>query len=93
MQLYDWLACVDPIGDADLIFALAGRHSRKVHALELFSLGRTPTLLLSVDRFEIRRFFLTAFADTVRPCAHSSFRFTPQEASICHVCRQEDGGG
>jgi hypothetical protein len=56
MRLYDWLTCADPIGNADLIFTLAGRQSRKVFALELFSQMRAPSLLLSVGRFEIRRF-------------------------------------
>ncbi len=55
MRLYDWLTCSDPVGHADLIFALAGRGSRKVFALELFSQIRAPRLL-SVGRFEIRRF-------------------------------------
>jgi hypothetical protein len=56
VRLYDWLNCSDPVGHADLIFALAGRESRKVFALELFSQERAPRLLLSVARFEIRRF-------------------------------------
>jgi uncharacterized SAM-binding protein YcdF (DUF218 family) len=56
MRLYDWLNCSDPVGHAELIFALAGRESRKVFALELFSQERAPRLLLSVGRFEIRRF-------------------------------------
>jgi len=56
MRFYDWLNCSDPVGDADLIFTPAGRQSRKVFALELFSQKRAPKLLLSVGRFEIRRF-------------------------------------
>lgn len=55
-RFYDWLACADSIADGDLIFAVAGRQSRKMFALELFSQGRAPKLLLSVARFEIRRF-------------------------------------
>ena len=55
-RLYDWLACADSVGEGDLIFAVAGRQSRKMFALELFSQGRAPKLLLSVARFEIRRF-------------------------------------
>ena len=54
--LYDWLSGADPIRNADLIFTLAGRQSRKVFALGLFEQGRAPRLLLSVGRFEIRRF-------------------------------------
>jgi hypothetical protein len=56
IRLYDWLACADPVCDAELIFAPAGRQSRKIYALELFAAGRAPALLFSVGRFEIRRF-------------------------------------
>ena len=55
-SLYDWLAEADPPGKADLIFALAGRQSRKVGALSLFRQGKAPRLLLSTARFEIRPF-------------------------------------
>jgi hypothetical protein len=53
---YTALACADPVQNADLIFVLAGRQSRKVYGLELFAEGRAPRILLSVARFEIRRF-------------------------------------
>ncbi len=56
VRLYEWLAVADSSGDGDLIFALAGRQSRKRHALEMFSQGQAPRLLLSVGRFEIRLF-------------------------------------
>jgi hypothetical protein len=56
MQLFDWLACADEVCNGDIIFALAGRQSRKIFALELFSQRRAPGLILSVGRFEIRRF-------------------------------------
>jgi len=56
VRLYEWLTCADLPGDGDLVFALAGRQSRKSYALEMFSQGRVPQLLLSVGRFEIRRF-------------------------------------
>lgn len=55
-SLYDWLAEADPPSEVDLIFALAGRQSRKVGALSLFREGRAPRLLLSTARFEIRHF-------------------------------------
>lgn len=55
-RLYDWLSPSDPIGPANLIFALAGRQSRKLYALELFRQGVGNSLLLSVGRFEIRKF-------------------------------------
>src|SRR5271170_5807203 len=56
IRLYDWLACAESSSEADLIFALAGRHSRKSCALGMFSQGRARQLLLSVGRFEIRSF-------------------------------------
>ncbi len=55
-QVYDWLARADPVGPGDLVFALAGRPSRKLFALSLFFRKLAPVLLLSVGRFEIRRF-------------------------------------
>jgi len=57
-SIYDWLACAEGRSSADLIFALAGRQSRKISALELFRKGGGRELLVSVGRFEIRRFGL-----------------------------------
>lgn len=51
-----WLSLGDPVRPADLIFVLAGRQSRKEYALELFRREIAPRILLSVGRFEIRRF-------------------------------------
>jgi len=55
-RLYDWLSPADNPGQGDLIFVLAGRQSRKLYALELFRQGAAGTLLISVARFEIRKF-------------------------------------
>ncbi len=55
-RLYDWLSPADPICSGDLIFVLAGRQSRKLYALELFRQGMAGSLVLSVGRFEIRKF-------------------------------------
>lgn len=55
-RLYDWLSPSDSVGSGDLIFALAGRQSRKLYALQLFRQGVGDNLLLSVGRFEIRNF-------------------------------------
>lgn len=55
-HLYDWLSPSEPIRPADAVFALAGRESRKRFALELLHCAPAPTLVLSVGRFEIRRF-------------------------------------
>ena len=55
-RLYDWLSPADNPGQGDVIFVLAGRQSRKLYALELFRQGAAGRLLMSVGRFEIRRF-------------------------------------
>ena len=55
-RLFDWLSPSDPVCSGDLIFALAGRQSRKFYALELLRQGRADCLLLSVGRYEIRKF-------------------------------------
>ena len=55
-RLRAWLSPVDTPRKADLIFVLAGRMHRKECALELFREGLAPRILLSVGRFEIRRF-------------------------------------
>jgi len=55
-RIYDWLAPCDAVTPGDVIFTLAGRRTRQVFALELYSQGIAPILLLSVGRYEIRRF-------------------------------------
>jgi hypothetical protein len=55
-HLYAWLSPSDAVCNADLIFALAGRESRKHFALQLFQRRLADVLLLSVARFEIRKF-------------------------------------
>jgi len=55
-RLYDWLSPADNPGQGDVMFVLAGRQSRKLYALELFRHGAAATLLISVARFEIRKF-------------------------------------
>jgi hypothetical protein len=42
--------------EADLIFVYAGREDRKSYGLDLYRKGRAPALLLSVGRYEVRRF-------------------------------------
>jgi uncharacterized SAM-binding protein YcdF (DUF218 family) len=39
-----------------VVFVLAGELQRKIHGLELYRAGYAPRILLSVGRFEIRRF-------------------------------------
>jgi uncharacterized SAM-binding protein YcdF (DUF218 family) len=55
-SLHNWLSPADPLRGADLIFVLAGRMRRKDYALALFRQGLAPRILISVGRFEIRRF-------------------------------------
>jgi len=55
-RLHNWLSPADAPRCADLIFVLAGRMHRKDYALALFRLGLAPRILMSVGRFEIRRF-------------------------------------
>jgi len=53
-RLYDWLSPGNLPGQADLIFVLAGRQSRKLCALDLYARDPARTLLLSVGRFEMQ---------------------------------------
>ena len=55
-SLHTWLSPADPPRGADLIFVLAGEMHRKEYALTLFRQGFAPRILISVGRFEIRRF-------------------------------------
>ena len=55
-RLYDWLAVSDAAERSDVIFVLAGRECRKPYGLSLQREGWAPTLLLSVGRFELRKF-------------------------------------
>jgi hypothetical protein len=55
-RLYNWLAPADDAQECDAIFVLAGRECRKLYGLQLLQEGWAAALLLSVGRFEIRRF-------------------------------------
>ena len=55
-RVYDWLAVADAPQKSDVIFVLAGRECRKHCALQMFDEGWASMLLLSVGRFEVRRF-------------------------------------
>lgn len=55
-SLHTWLSPADPPRSADLIFVLAGEMHRKEYALTFFRQGFSPRILISVGRFEIRRF-------------------------------------
>lgn len=55
-RLFDFLSIGGPPVPSDAIFVLAGRPERKRHGLKLFERGVAPFLILSVARFEWRRF-------------------------------------
>jgi len=55
-RLFDFLSAADPPVPSDAIFVLAGRPERKRYGLDLFKRGLAPVLILSVARFEWRRF-------------------------------------
>lgn len=65
--LFDWLSPSDPVCCGDLIFALAGRHSRKVFSLELLHQGIADNLLLSVGPLEIRRLRQLSWPTDINP--------------------------
>jgi hypothetical protein len=79
----------------DLLFALAGRMSRKHYALQVFREGLAPKLLFSVARFEIRRFskmalpvpldLLKLAQDVPPPKRHFFVLFQGSEFRVQHV--------
>jgi len=91
----------DALPAADLIFVLAGRESRKLCALQVFREGLAPALLLSVGRYEIRRFallplpqpfdLLSLAAPLAPPLRHFFVSFTPGGVSAERVTLQRFG--
>lgn len=55
--LYRFLDIQSPPQKCDCIFVLAGRQERKVFGIDLWRRGYAPELILSVARFEWRRFY------------------------------------
>lgn len=55
-RLFDFLSIGGPPVPSDAIFVIAGRPERKRYGLEIFKRGLAPVLILSVARFEWRRF-------------------------------------
>lgn len=56
-QVYDYLNIGTTPKQADCIFVLAGRQERKVFGIHLWQQGYAPELILSVGRFEWRKFY------------------------------------
>jgi len=94
-RLHGWLSPADHARPADLIFVLAGQMSRKHYALQLFHEGLAPRLLVSVGRFEIRRFskmalpvqldLLKLAPDVPPPQRHFFVLFQGGECHVGHV--------
>ena len=94
-RLHAWLSPADSPRGAGLIFVLAGKMYRKEYALELFRQGAAPRILLSVGRFEIRRFskmslpvsldLLKLAQETPPPQRHYFVSFQGQEVQAKHV--------
>jgi hypothetical protein len=55
--LYRFLNIESPPQKCDCIFVLAGKPERKVFGIDLWRRGYAPELILSVGRFEWRRFY------------------------------------
>ncbi len=55
-RLHSYLDISSKPSPCDAIFVLAGRHERKLHGIDLWRVGYAPELILSVGRFEWRRF-------------------------------------
>lgn len=53
----DFLDVGESQREADCIFVLAGKQGRKVYGIDLWRRGYAPELILSVGRFECRRFY------------------------------------
>lgn len=100
-RIYQWLSPCDAPAPADLIFAIAGRQTRKLFALQLYAHRLAPALLLSVARYEIRRFAqlplpaaidLAAVAAQIpAPQRHFFVKFEAATAGITHVRRSRLG--
>ena len=61
--LSNYLDVSTPPEKCDAIFVLAGKHERKIFGIELWRAGYAPELILSVDRFELRRFYSLGLPD------------------------------
>jgi uncharacterized SAM-binding protein YcdF (DUF218 family) len=56
-RIYKFLNIGERPQPADAIFVLAGQQERKVYGIELWREGFAPELILSIGRFEWRRFY------------------------------------
>jgi uncharacterized SAM-binding protein YcdF (DUF218 family) len=56
-RVYDFLNVGEPPGKADCIFVFAGQQERKSYGIQLWREKWAPRLILSVGRFEWRKFY------------------------------------
>jgi uncharacterized SAM-binding protein YcdF (DUF218 family) len=55
-RIYDFLDIGTSPHPADCIFVMAGRQERKIHGIKMWRSGYAPQMILSVGRFEWRKF-------------------------------------
>jgi hypothetical protein len=53
----NFLNIAEPPRKVETIFVLAGKETRKAHGIELWNRGYAPELILSIGRFEWRKFY------------------------------------
>jgi uncharacterized SAM-binding protein YcdF (DUF218 family) len=91
-KVYDFLNIGTAPKQADCIFVLAGRQERKVFGIRLWQQGYAPQLILSVGRFEWRKFYqldlprdggLKAMVDEIPPVRRHFFVRVNQHSASC----------
>lgn len=91
-QVYDFLNISTAPKQADCIFVLAGRQQRKVFGIQLWQQGYAPELILSIGRFEWRKFYqlgltrdggLKAMVDQTPPVRRHFFVRMNQQTASC----------
>ncbi len=82
---------------SDCIFVLAGRHQRKLYGLDLWRRGFAPRLILSVGRFEWRKYYhlglpsdggLKSLVDQTPPSHRHFFVFLNRESASSSLIRR-----
>jgi DUF218 domain len=92
-RLYKYLNAGEAVRPADCIFVLAGRQERKVYGIDLWKRGFAPELILSVTRFEWRKFYdlglsmdggLKQMVAATAPAQRHFFIRVRAESADCH---------
>lgn len=91
-QIYDYLNIGTAPQKADCIFVLAGRQERKIFGIQLWQQAYAPEVILSVARFEWRKFYhlglsadggLKAMVDQTPPIRRHFFVRTNGKDASC----------